>query len=219
MTESQYPADLDALRFGPAKAERLAIVLHGVGDSAAGLAPLGEALAQTIPGLVSAVLNAPDTWDGGPPGRQWFSLTGITPANRPERVDPVIAPLWARIGAIAALEGVPISHVCVVGFSQGAMLTFALAASGRGFDRAVGLAGRLAAPVAPATPQSPRIFVGHGTHDPMVPFEDGRAAAEAMTAAGYDVSFQAFQGLGHGIDQRAFAAAQAFLAAPAAAGA
>ena len=84
----------------PALPSQLVLLLHGVGSSARDLAPLGEALAPHLPSATIVSLQAPEAVG---PGWQWFSVHGVTEADR----------------AIMALESTPLqnalaAHVIVV---------------------------------------------------------------------------------------------------------
>ncbi len=67
--------------------ENLVILLHGVGSNGADFAGLGKALQGFLPDAAFAPPNAPNPFDGGGLGRQWFSVVGVNAANRAERVE------------------------------------------------------------------------------------------------------------------------------------
>ena len=58
------------------------IFLHGVGGTGASMQPPADALGLTVP---AHCLDGTEPFDMGP-GRQWFSVKGVTEANRPARV-------------------------------------------------------------------------------------------------------------------------------------
>jgi len=64
----------------------LLLLFHGVGSSAEDLVPLGRALAAQRSGAWIVSVRSPDLSDLRS-GWQWFSVRGITEANRPARVD------------------------------------------------------------------------------------------------------------------------------------
>lgn len=66
--------------------EGLVVFLHGVGSSGAMFAALAEQWAEQKPGLTLVAPDAPFAFDRGGPGRQWFSVSGVTPANRAGRI-------------------------------------------------------------------------------------------------------------------------------------
>src|SRR5690606_8078115 len=65
---------------------QLFILLHGVGGTPQDMQPLAQALRAAFP---QAAILAPagfEPYDGAAAGRQWFSVSGVTDDNRPERV-------------------------------------------------------------------------------------------------------------------------------------
>jgi phospholipase/carboxylesterase len=208
MTPTSDPA---AWRLGPPKAKRLIAVLHGVGDSAQGLMPIGEYLVQNLPDTAAVVLDGHQQWDGGPPGRQWFSLSGVSFDNLEGRVAEAMPLLWARLDKLVADEGLTHAELVLFGFSQGAMMTLSSAATGRTFAAGLAFSGRLAAPIDPPRPGSPRLFITHGLQDGVVPAADGERAARQLTAAGYKVTFGTVANLAHSIALPQLEAAAKFL--------
>jgi len=84
----QRPATLDNAQ--------LLLLFHGVGSSAEDLAPLGRALASQRPDAWIVSVRSPDRSDIGQ-GWQWFSVQGVTEANRPERVAAAMPAFEKRI--------------------------------------------------------------------------------------------------------------------------
>ena len=62
--------------------EQLLILLHGVGASPAAMAPLAQLLRSKFAQSAVLVPAGFDAFDMGRPGRQWFSLQGLTEDNR-----------------------------------------------------------------------------------------------------------------------------------------
>lgn len=211
MTLQKHAADSLGWRLGPTSGDSLVLLLHGVGSSAQDLVPIAQALCAADPRRVCVLLDGPEPFDGGGSGRQWFSVAGVTPGNRAERVAPALPLLAARIAVLAAAEGLTARDVTLLGFSQGAILTLGLAAAGYSFGRGVALAGRLAGPVRPATSASPRLWLSHGAADPVIPIQEGRDAVERLAAAGFDTQFLPVEGLGHTIVLEQIQAAERWL--------
>ncbi|WP_410015781.1 hypothetical protein ACL2XG_07940 [Sodalis sp. RH24] len=65
--------------------QHVVIMLHGMGSQGDGMAPLGGIWRPNLPETAFAAPDAPFSFEQGP-GRQWFSITGVTEQNRPERV-------------------------------------------------------------------------------------------------------------------------------------
>jgi phospholipase/carboxylesterase len=195
----------------------LVILLHGVGSNGADLAPLGDAWTQALPGTVFASPNAPERSSFGQ-GYQWFSVAGVTPENRAQRIvagragfDTVIASIIADKGFADRLD-----RVALVGFSQGTIMSLDAVASGRfPVGAVVGFSGRLASPK-PLTPKDTAkgktpILLVHGTGDPVIPsFETEEAEAE-LKNLGFPVETQIEAGLGHTISPAGVMRAAEFL--------
>jgi len=194
----------------------LVVCLHGVGASGADLVPLADALRPLLAGARVTTPDAPHPFEGGGArGRQWFSVAGITEANRAERMAAARAAfdrlLEAQIAA-AGLSGRP-ERVALFGFSQGSIMALDGLASGRWPVAAVAAsAGRLATPD-PLTPaRTTRVLLLHGEADPVIPASESRRAAERLTAAGLAVETRLFPRLGHSISPEEALIAGAFLA-------
>jgi phospholipase/carboxylesterase len=194
--------------------DRLVIVLHGVGSSAADMAPIGRMLAAGLPGARVVVAEGFQPFDGasegGGAGRQWFSVMGVTPANRSARVDAALPPLLDWIEARRIEAGVPAEAVSLFGFSQGSIMSLAAAARGLVLGSLVAVAGRLVDPVLKAGAGAPRVLVLHGDNDPVIPVAEGLEAAARLAAAGFDVSTRVTPGA-HGVSPDQVDAAIAFI--------
>ena len=190
------------IRFAPedGTAQRLIVVLHGVGSNAAAMAPVGAAFAEAFPDAAVAVLNGYDAFDLGGAGRQWFSVKGVTEANRAERIAEALPRVEAVIEAEGDRWGVGMDRTVVAGFSQGAIMALSLALSSAHPPRAVvSLAGRIAQPVPVAKGTRPPVFLGHGTDDAVMAFAEMETARAVLTAAGCTVETLAVPDLGHSV--------------------
>ena len=180
------------------------VLLHGRGADERDLYPLLDALdpERRLLGLTPrGPLSLP------PGGAHWYALGGIpTP-------DP--STFWPTFEAVAAwLDGlpVPLERIVLGGFSQGAVMSWALGL-GRGATRRpaaiVALSGFL--PRVPALAggsaleldltglESFPVAIGHGTHDPVIPVEFGREARERVEPTGAAVLYREYP-LPHTID-------------------
>ncbi|NPD14978.1 prolyl oligopeptidase family serine peptidase [Xinfangfangia sp. D13-10-4-6] len=192
----------------------LVIFLHGVGSRGADLAPLGDAWRALLPSTDFAAPDGPFAFDHSGSGRQWFSVKGVTEANRPGRIlaardafDHTIAGIVAAHG----LTGQP-DRVALVGFSQGSIMALDALASGRWPVAAVvAFAGRLASPAPMAPSTGSRVLLVHGDGDRVMPVEESRTTAAALKQAGVDVALNVLPGLGHTISPEGATAAGAFL--------
>jgi phospholipase/carboxylesterase len=189
----------------------LVILLHGVGSNGANMAALARALAPALPGFV---FESPDAPGGSGPRREWFSVIGVTDANRPQRVvaarpgfDAIIANLIEQHGFSNALD-----RVVLLGFSQGSIMALDALATGRWpVGAIVAFSGRLAslAPLAPAT--GTKLLLVHGDADPVMPSGESIRAAQQLTAAGAWARISIEPGLGHQISNSGLAEAAKFL--------
>ncbi len=182
---------------------RQVIFLHGVGGTGAAMRPLAEALALPQP---AAFPDGPHRFDLGP-GRQWFSVKGVTEANRPGRVAEAL-PAFARL---TESLGDPRDSL-LIGFSQGAIMALHAVAAGLPVAGVIALSGRLAGPVGPSSDWPP-ITLLHGADDPVMPISTARATEAWLHDAGADPRLTVFDGLGHSIDARVLAAIRATLSA------
>jgi len=189
---------------------RLIILLHGVGSSAADMAPFAAALAETT-GAEAIALDGPEAFDMSPSGRQWFSVRGVTEAGRPARVARALPALLATIEDLRIQRGLQEHEVSLAGFSQGAILALAAAAGGASFGSVIAVAGRLAAPVMPATADVPKIAFLHDRLDPVMPIALAREARTVFADAGYATEAVESEGYGHSIGPVTLRAAIRFL--------
>lgn len=150
-------------------------------------------------------------------GHQWFAWPAdFADADLAAAITATEAKLWPVVAAIA--DATPHARLVVTGFSQGAVLTFALAL--RHPDRialAVPIAGRLPPPLLPAAPPArlPALVALHGDADPRIDLALDRATVAAL---GPGARLETFPGIGHQIapamQQRLFAAIDAVAAQP-----
>lgn len=168
------------------------VLLHGRGADERDLVPLLDALdperrlAGVTPG---GPLLLP------PGGRHWYAVRRVGFPD-PDTFRPTFATLRGWVDALPAALGVPLARTVIGGFSQGAVMSYAvslgagrpspagvMALSGflpevQGFE--LDLAGHREVPVA----------VAHGTLDPVIGVEFGRDARDRLTAAGLDVAYR-----------------------------
>ena len=193
---------------------RLVVVLHGVGADAADVAPIARALQRALPDHAFLVPDGLDESDLSPSGRQWFSRAGIDDASRPLRVAAAARDLSPWLDAQLAQRGLDASRLVLVGFSQGAILSYDLALRRRTPPAAVvAIAGRFAVEdaVLPRAPRALPVLIVHGTADAIIPVAFADEAADRMRAVGATVDVAKLDGLGHGVDARALDAIAAFL--------
>ena len=179
--------------------EQLMLLLHGWGAGAADMAPLALTLQAAFP---QAALLAPQGFepvDNGLAGRQWFSLDGVTDANRPARVAAVLPRLADWVRAAQQASGVGPAATALVGFSQGAILALELAQLHDGLaGRVLSFAGRYATlPAVPLSQTTLHFF--HGATDTVIPAAQSRLAMERLAALQGDATIDIASGVGHSL--------------------
>jgi phospholipase/carboxylesterase len=189
------------------------VLLHGRGADELDLAPLLDLLdpEQRLVGLVPrGPLALP------PGGAHWYVVREI---GFPDR-DTFLLTFAAAsdwVDAALAEAGVPLERAVLGGFSQGAVMSYALGLAGSrprpagilamsgfiptvdGFE--LDLESRAGLPVS----------ISHGTYDPVIGVEFGRDARDRLEAAGLDVAYRE-DPVAHQIAPGAVAQARAVLA-------
>jgi phospholipase/carboxylesterase len=185
--------------------EGLLVLFHGRGADERDLFPLLDILdpAHRLLGVTPrGPLHLP------PGGAHWYAVHEIGyPDPRTFTETYALASEW--LDELRASAGVTSKRTVLGGFSQGAVMTYAL---GLGSDRQrpagmIALSGFM--PTVPGfsldlMPPLPRIAVGHGALDPVISVEWGRRAHEALTKAGADVVYRESPSMAHSIDPTFF---------------
>lgn len=192
----------------------LVIILHGVGAHGSSLAWMADHL--PLPGAAFAAPDAPFAFDQAPggPARQWFSVTGVTAANRPARVAAARAPFDAVLAGTIAAHGLTAhpERVALIGFSQGSIMALDALATGRwSFGAVVAFSGRLAV-AEPLTPAPTPLLIAHGQQDAVIPATEAEAAHAALIAAGAHPRLILEDNVGHAPGPQGMAAARQLLA-------
>lgn len=189
-TRAWWPAD-------GSSPQQLMLLLHGWGASPDDLAPLAQALRAAFPQSAVLAPEGFDPVDTGLAGRQWFSLAGITEANRPLRVQPVLPRLASWVQAVQAATGVGAQATALVGFSQGAILALELAQLHDGIaGRVLAFSGRYASLPAVA-PARTTLHFFHGATDTVIPAAQSRLAIERLAALQGDATIDIAHSVGH----------------------
>lgn len=178
----------------------LLVVLHGLGDSAAGWSWLPGEL--DLPWLRYRLVNAPDEYYGG---RSWFGFTRpLVPgmAAAPAVSDGDVRRSRGMLHALLAEEiaaGTPADRIALLGFSQGCLMSLdAGLRHPRPLAGLVGISGwvhqpeRLVDEAPPGAREVP-VLMTHGTWDEVVPIDPVRSQAAQLRAAGFDVAWTEFE--------------------------
>jgi predicted esterase len=189
------------LRWGPAPGEAPVgiVLLHGRGDSAAGILGLAEELTARGAGPVTVL--APDAI-----GSQWYPLRFLEPV---ERNEPWLGSALAVVErAVAEFEsaGVPRERIVVAGFSQGACLALEyVARAGGAWGGAVALSGGLiGAEVDPARYpvrlDGTTVFLGCSDVDAHIPEGRVHASGRQLLTQGASVTSRIYPGMPHTVN-------------------
>ena len=181
----------------------LLLLFHGVGSSPEDLAPLAQALGSQRPNAWVISVRSPDRSDLGR-GWQWFSVHGVTEANRPERIASAMPAFLERVRAWQSETGVSPLNTTLVGFSQGAIMALEstqLSGSSTHTARVVAIAGRFAQPPR-HKPENIAVHLLHGEQDHVMPVRLAMEAERELRSLGASPTLDCFTGLGHGIDAR-----------------
>jgi phospholipase/carboxylesterase len=193
----------------------LVIFLHGVGSRGADLEAPGNLWREKLPGVSFEAPDAPFPFDQGGPGRQWFSVRGVTEANRPQRVLDAREAFDQTVAGIVEANGLAshLDRVALVGFSQGSIMALDALASGRWpVATVVAFAGRLASPEPLAPAVGSRALLVHGAADPVIPAQESADAQTRLEQAGVKVERHILPAVGHTISQEGAAIARDYLA-------
>jgi phospholipase/carboxylesterase len=178
------------------------VCLHGRGADMRDLAGLAPAIDQS--GYLYVCPNAPVTISVGPgyTGQAWYE-----PAGSPSlaAMEHALKALDGMVHDVFAQYQVAAGQALLLGFSQGGAMTYRYGLlRPEMFAGLVILSGALRGPEAllPHLPaqRAQRIFVGHGTHDPVVPVELSRNAVGFLEAQGYRPLYHEYP-MGHEITQ------------------
>ncbi|GIU94513.1 MAG: phospholipase/carboxylesterase [Gaiellaceae bacterium] len=192
--------------------EGLLVLFHGRGADERDLFPLLDLL-DPERRLLGVTPRGPLRLPPG--GAHWYAVREIgypDPATFLATFERVAE--WLDV--LAEETGIPARRTILGGFSQGAVMTYALGL-GHARPRPAALvcwSGFI--PTVPGfaldlTPPLPRVAIGHGSLDTVISVEWSRAAARELVAAGAEVLYREAPGLGHAIDPRFVAELPAWL--------
>lgn len=192
-------------------AKRLILVFHGVGSDPDNMVPVAHGLADMQPDAMVVSVASPDQSDFGR-GYQWFSVAGITEANRPERIAAAMPEFTKTVAHWQQLSGCQPQDTTLVGFSQGAIMSLEATLLPEAIAmRVIAMAGRFAKLPEQLPVVSDIVFL-HGEQDTVVSPAHSVQANRHINAMGGVTRLHLFPELGHGIDARVLQAAGQALA-------
>ncbi len=184
---------------GASLQERLPLVvaLHGLGDSAGPFLRLFEGFDKKAR---IVALRAPEKFGGG---FSWFDFLG-SKNDEKKRADNIAAAADRVAEAIAELRATKpiVGKPIVTGFSQGGMLSFALAVRHtEELSAALPIGGALPSSLVPLEmPKQPvPIIALHGGADARVPIAPTRRTVAALKKLGVSATLREFPGVRHSI--------------------
>ena len=176
--------------------EGLLVLFHGRGADEHDLFPLLDLL-DPERRLLGVTPRGPLALPPG--GAHWYALYRL---GEPD--PPTFLAAYESVAEWLDGLGFPSERTILGGFSQGAVMAYALGL-GKGRPRpaaVIALSGFI--PSVPGfeldlTPPLPPVAIGHGVYDDVIGVEWGRAARELLTNAGADVLYRESP-MGHSID-------------------
>ena len=186
-----------------AKPEGLLALLHGRGADEHDLYPLLDYLdpEQRLLGVTPrGPLHLP------PGGAHWYAVREIGYPD-PGTFLETYARAGAWLDSLVDETGVSHAHTVLGGFSQGAVMAFALGL-GAGRTRPAGVVALSGfVPTVPGfeldlRPPLPRVAIGHGALDPIIAADWSRRARVLLEDAGAEVLYRESPEMGHSIDPR-----------------
>ena len=183
-------------------AEGLLVLFHGRGADEFDLVPLADAL-DPDRRLLAVTPRGPLSLPPG--GAHWYAVRQLGFPDEATFAETYgTASRW--LDELIAETGVGADRTVLGGFSQGAVMTYALGL-GRGRPRPAVLAAfsgfipTVRGWEPDLSPPLPGVAIGHGAYDPVIAVEWGRRARATLEEAGADVLYRESP-LPHAIDPR-----------------
>ena len=195
---------LECVEREPSTPARSSIIwLHGLGADGHDFEPIVPELGLAEDLAVRFIFpHAPEravTINGGVVMRAWYDILGLD-IRRDEDIEG-LRTSETQVRALVEREvsrGVSEERIVLAGFSQGGAI--ALQAGVRHPRRLAGIMAlstyltlpeKLESEASPANGDCP-IFMAHGTHDPVVPYEGGQLSRQALEAQGYEIEWREY---------------------------
>ena len=193
------------------KPEYAVIWMHGLGADGHDFEPivpfLGLPPSLAVRFVFPHALMRPITINGGAVMRAWYDIIEISTSKGQDEAG--IRHSTDKIRALIEREierGIPASNIVVAGFSQGGAM--ALHVGLRFEEKLAGIMTLSAYLMFPERLQSEHaqanadtaIFMGHGTHDPMVPFALGQAARTELEKGHWPLEWHSYP-IQHSVSQ------------------
>jgi len=185
----------------------LLLLLHGYGSNEEDLFSFASELPEEY-----YVVSARAPYDLQPYGHAWYAITFDADQNKFSDDNQAIESrdLIAKFIDELVFE-LPIDseNVTLIGFSQGTILSYAVALSyPEKIKRVVALSGYLNTGILASGYETKdfknlKMFVSHGTQDQVIPVDWARKAPEALKNLGIEVEYKEYP-IGHGVSPQNF---------------
>ena len=194
----------------------LLIMLHGYGSNEADLFSFADELNDRF--LVVSV-RAPRSLSFG--GFAWYDIDFTGSSSRfgnPEQALESVEKVRQFIVEIQERYQTDPKQTVLMGFSQGAILSYALSLRyPELIDKVLALSGYVFNEIMPKQINTSAVahleyFVSHGTQDEVIPIQWARASAEWLTKMNLNHEFKEYA-MGHGINPQCFSDMMAWIAA------
>jgi len=191
-----------------AKPKNLIILLHGLGADGNNLIDVASLLNRFIPDTHFIAPNAPNPYDMGGPGYQWFKSVRTSPyENTIEGLKNVEGMVNDFIDFQLNRFNLTEKNLAVIGFSQGTIVALhSLLRREKPVALIVGFSGALigAELLDSELKSKPPVLLIHGEDDDILPIQMMHDAYDALKSRGVEVEKHAYPNLGHSIGQKGF---------------
>lgn len=189
-TQQKKPSDLPVL-----------VMIHGLGDDPGNFLHLADPLTQPHRALALQGLS-PYAGSFGK-GFAWFQTRVKAGKDKQlaAEIDTAAAFVAKGLKALNQKEGKPERRFVITGFSQGGILSYALAVQYPELvATAVPISGLLPPPARrPKGKARSKIIAFHGEADKIVPYARGKALGDWLSSQGYEYQIKSFAQVGHRI--------------------
>ena len=182
----------------------LLLLLHGYGSNENDLFAFADYL---HPSLLVVSLRAPHTLPMM--GYAWYSIHFDAEQGKWSDDEEAIGSrerVLQFMDELIEIHPYDKSQVHLLGFSQGAILSYALGlTNSKRFASVIALSGYLNENITqlPKPEDAPALYAAHGSLDEVVPFDWGQRSAELLQQKGFSIQFDAFP-VGHTVGQDGF---------------
>jgi len=185
----------------------LLLLLHGYGSNEEDLFSFATELPEEY-----YVVSARAPYDLQPYGHAWYAITFDADQNKFSDDDQAIESrdLIARfIDELVSELPIDSENVTLIGFSQGTILSYAVALSyPEKIKRVVALSGYLNEGILASGYETKdfknlKMYISHGTQDQVIPLDWARKAPEALKKLGIEVDYKEYP-IGHGVSPQNF---------------